>query len=336
MATFQKNVSMSDDSADRLAKMLFGVDRGEFDIALSNLNECYFQRIAQLAKTLSAMRSPLLEAIARGSISLAQKIEAAPEIPSYEKLLIEKAGYSRLGARLMAHQICHWGKNQAAEINEGRRLRALIDKVADAEGRSALAMSRRARKLRDQSRSLEARDLIDGAIKKANLSLTAVQFHKLVELVCERDETACRDLGRMSKQLAPHLPEKRGRPISEEACIHLFLLHHLESWGNKCAYTYSEKDGINDFVDPVMQATRLALRNDRFSPRYANILHKKKMLLPPVLRVDSSRIEHCAPRRPGLGVIEQRKSLKPRFSSENFQHFASLRISAFGGIPVSS
>jgi len=162
-------------------------------------------------------------------------------------------------------------------------------------------MSRRAKNLRDQCRSVEARDLIDGAIKKANLPLTVFQFHKLVELACERDETACRDLGRMSKHLAPHLPERRGRPISEEACIHLFLLHHLESWGNKCAYTWSEKDGINDFVDPVTQATRLALRNNRFSPRYANILHKKKMLLPPVVHVDSSRIEQPrpAPSRPG-------------------------------------
>jgi hypothetical protein len=45
------------------------------------------------------MLSPLLEAIAQESISLAQKIETAPEIPSYEKLLIEKAGYGRLMAR---------------------------------------------------------------------------------------------------------------------------------------------------------------------------------------------------------------------------------------------
>ena len=81
---------MSEDSAYRLAKMLFGLDRGELDVAFNNLNECFFQPIAQLAKALSAMLSPLLEAFARGSISLVQRIEAAPEIPSYEKLLIEK------------------------------------------------------------------------------------------------------------------------------------------------------------------------------------------------------------------------------------------------------
>jgi len=57
-----------------------------------------------------------------------------------------------------------------AEINEGRRARASIGRIADAEGLSALVMSRRAKNFRDKCRSLEARDLIDGAVKKANLS----------------------------------------------------------------------------------------------------------------------------------------------------------------------
>ena len=309
MSTFQKTgFSMSNDSAYRLAKMLFGLDRGELDVALDNLNERYFQPIAQFGKRLSETLSLLFEAIARESNSIAQKIEAAPEIPSYENLLTERIGYSRLLARLMAHQICHWGKNQAAEIKEGRRVRASIDKMADAGGRSALVMSRRAKNFRDKCRSVEARDLIEGAIKKANLSLTAVEFNKLVELACERDETACRDLGRISQQLAPHLPEKCGRLISEETCIHLFLLRHLESWGFNTAYTWN--DDIQDFVDPVTQATRLALRNDHFSPRYANILHKKNKLLPPVLRVDSSedRAPRCAPLRAQLN-----SAVKSRF-----------------------
>jgi hypothetical protein len=123
MTTFQKSSSTSDDSAYRLAKMLFGLDRGEFDIALSNLDERYFQPIAQVAKILSETLSLLFEGIARESNAIAQKIASAPEIPSYEKLLIEKTGYGRLLARLMAHQICRWGRNQAAEINEGRRVR---------------------------------------------------------------------------------------------------------------------------------------------------------------------------------------------------------------------
>jgi hypothetical protein len=98
------------------------------------------------------------------------------------------------------HDIAASRRNLAAEINEGRTVRTSIDKMANAGGRSALVMSRRAKNFRDKCRSVEARDLIDGAIKKANLSLTAVEFNKLVELACEREETACRDLGRMSAQ----------------------------------------------------------------------------------------------------------------------------------------
>jgi hypothetical protein len=282
MAAFRKGSSMSDDSAYRLAKMLFGLDRGELDVTLGNLNERYFQPIAQVEKLLSETLSQLFEAIARESNSIARRIASAPEIPSYEKLLIEKTGYGRLLARLMAHQICRWGRNQAAEINVGRRVRAILDKMAAAKDRSALVMSRRAKNVRDKCRSVEARDLIDGAIKKANLSLTAVEFNKLVELACERDETACRDLARMSQQLAPHLPEKRGRPISDYTCIHFFLLRQLESWGNKCAYT-SSKDNAG-FMDPVTRATQLASGNGGFSPLNANKLQKESFL-PPVLRL---------------------------------------------------
>src|SRR5271165_1920018 len=103
--------------------------------------------------------------------------------------------------------------------------------MADAGGRSTLVMSRRAKNFRDECRSVEARDLIEGAIEKANLPLTAIEFDKLVELARERDGTACRDLGRTSQQLAPDLHEKRGRPISEDACIHLFLLRQLVVFG---------------------------------------------------------------------------------------------------------
>ncbi len=176
----------------------------------------------------------------------------------------------------MAHQICHWGENLAAQLNEGRKVRAIIDKMADSGGRSALVMSRRAKNFRDKCRSVEARHHIEGAIKKAKLPLTAVEFNKLVELACERDETACRDLGRLSQQLAPHLPDKRGRPISAETCIHLFLLRQLESSGIQCAYTSSIDNA--GFTDPVTQATQLALGNGGFSPLYAYKLHKKNFL----------------------------------------------------------
>jgi hypothetical protein len=276
MASFQISFSMSDDSAYQIAKTFFDLDPGKFDIVLNNLNERYFRPIARIAKILSETLSPFLEAIARESIALAQKIAAAPEIPAYEKLLIEKVGYRPLLARFIAHQIRHCGRSHAAEKNEGRRVRAIIDRMADARGRSALVMSRRAKNFRDKCRSVDARYLIEGALKKANLSLTAIQFDKLVELACERDETACRDLGTISQQLTPHLPEKRGRPISDDTCTHFFLLRQLESSGSKCAYTSSIDNA--GFTDPVTRATQLASGNGGFSPLYAYRLHKKSFL----------------------------------------------------------
>ena len=213
--------------------------------------------------------------------------ERAPEKTGchYERAYGEpnkNSGFNNLLNLLADETVSGEPVSVAAELNEGRKVRAIIDKMADSGGRSALVMSRRAKNFRDKCRSVEARHHIEGAIKKANLSLTAVEFDKLVELACERDETACRDLGRLSQQLAPHLPDKRGRPISAETCIHLFLFRQLESSGIQCAYTSSIDNA--GFTDPVTQATQLALGNGGFSPLYAYKLHKKNFL-PPVLRL---------------------------------------------------
>jgi hypothetical protein len=148
---------MNDESVYPFAKMLFGLDREETDRALKNLDERYFQPLAQYLKIFREKLSLLFEAVARELNSFVQRIEAAPEIPGYETLLIEKIGSGRLLARLMAYQICRWGRNLADEINEGRKVRAIIDKIAEARGRIALVMSRRAQSFRDQCCSLEAR-----------------------------------------------------------------------------------------------------------------------------------------------------------------------------------
>jgi hypothetical protein len=107
-----------------------------------------------------------------------------------------------------------------------------------------------------------------------------MEFGRLIEAACERDEGACRELGRTAALLAPHLPAKSGRPISTATCIHLVLLTMLEHEGKYSAYTYSDFTYSDferpDFVDPVTQATRLALNKPRFSPLRANQLRKAR------------------------------------------------------------
>jgi hypothetical protein len=193
-------------------------------------------------------------------------VAAAPEIRSYEKLLQEKCGYGETLARIMAHQIWRWGKSLAAEVRDGRKLRASMHGMAKAEGRSALVMSRRAKDLGETYRGLEAGYLlVEGAIEKAGLQLTGLEFGELVALARARDQAACCELARTCRRLAPHLPEQRGRPISDATCIHLFLERQLESWGHNCAYT-SASDGAG-FTDPVTRATQLASGNGA-SARY--------------------------------------------------------------------
>jgi hypothetical protein len=73
------------------------------------------------------------------------------------------------------------------------------------------------------------------------------------------------------------------------------LLRHLESWGIDRAYTYSEEDDNDGFVDPVTQATRLAVNNPCFSLLHANRLRKSNLLPPPVsIRVSAATM---SPRR---------------------------------------
>ena len=162
----------------------------------------------------------------------------------------------------MAHQICHWGGNLASEIIEGRRVRAIIDKMADAEGRNTLVMSRPAKIFRDECRSVEARDLIEGAIEKANLPLTADQFRGLVELASERDEAASRELARMSRRLAPICLRSADGEFPRIPA--LFLLRQLESRGQKCAYTSSTDNA--GFVDPVNSSYTTGLGPRRLQP----------------------------------------------------------------------
>ena len=280
----------STNDAEALIRFLGDVSRQAGAIADRPM-ECHLRPFADLANALWIALAPIIESFRACAKSIDDTIAAAPEIPGHQDLLIKALGYSPLGAKFMTRMIHHWGELQADEINEGRRVAPMIDGIAKAHGRSTLVIARRAKRFRDACSTVEAQYLIESAIAKAGLPQTSQEFNQLVGLACERDETACRDLVRTARQLARHLPEKRGRPISAETCIHLYFQRHLESWGIDSAYTYSENDDINDFVDRVTHATRLAVNNPRFSPLRANKLRKSKLLAPPMRIRDSTGTE---------------------------------------------
>jgi hypothetical protein len=196
-----------------------------------------------------------------------------PETPGHEKRFMERFGHDRLTAGLMTLGVHHFGKLLADEINQGRRVRAIIDEIVKTKDCSTLVISRRAKRFRDQCDSHRAHIAINEAAQKAGLSFDAAEFNQLVAAACERNEAACRELGRIAELWVPHLPGKSGRPISAETCIHAMFLAFLQSEGICPAYTYSEIDG-GDFVDP--EATRLALNKPASSPLHANQVRKAR------------------------------------------------------------
>ncbi len=200
----------------------FGVDDRKLEAA-----ERLLGKIAERVESLLVAVAPFLERFAASMNSLAKE----PEAPGHERFFIEWPGYHTLMARLTARVMHRLGQLLADEINQGRRVRAIVDEIAKRRECSALVISRRARKLREECNSEGASIAIDRAAQKAGFWLASTEFNELVEAACERDEAACRELGRMAEQLAPHLPEKRGRRISVETCIHILFQLYLEDAG---------------------------------------------------------------------------------------------------------
>ena len=117
----------------------FGVDDRKLEAA-----ERLFGEIAERAELFLIALAPFLEPFAASMNSLAEE----PEAPGYERFFIEWLGYHPLVARLMTRQMHRLGHLLANEINEGRRVRAIVDEIAKAKNSSALVISRRAGKLR--------------------------------------------------------------------------------------------------------------------------------------------------------------------------------------------
>jgi hypothetical protein len=251
----------------------FGVD--DADLAAAGR---VLEAIVRGVESLLASAKPALLAATPAVLALAARLESLsrePETPGHEKLFTERLGQDPLRARLSTRTVHYLGQLLADETNQGRRVRAIIDEIVKARESSTLVIARRAKRFRDECDSHGACVAIDGAAKKAGLSCSTAEFRQLIDAACERDEGACRELGRTAVLLAPHLPAKSGRPISTATCIHLMLLTMLEHEGNYSAYTYSDLERP-DFVDPVTQATRQALNKPRFSPLRANRLRKAR------------------------------------------------------------
>jgi hypothetical protein len=278
--------SSGNDTARHWIEANLGLGPEEADAFINDLD----QKLRPLAQSFAALVAPLSDWLARLASQFEQfvrQIEAAPEIEGHEKLLITSVGHHPMLARCVANLIRRWGTLFAAETNDGRRASAIMHWIAKRPDASSLVISRRAKLLLNLWRGGHAEVAIDRAIKKYAGRITLSEFENMVVRACERDQEACHSLSAMCKSLIASLPDPRGRPISEATGIHIFLRRYLASHGIGGAYTYSENDDKDDFVDKGTQATRLAVHHPRFSPLHARDLMKGDTL-PPIVHIDST------------------------------------------------
>jgi hypothetical protein len=84
-----------------------------------------------------ASAMPILSALADRLDSLSRE----PETPGHEKLFREQLGYDPLRAKFTTRAIHHLGNVLADEINQGRRVRAIIDEMAKTKDCSTLELA---------------------------------------------------------------------------------------------------------------------------------------------------------------------------------------------------
>lgn len=98
----------------------------------------------------------------------------------------------------------------------------------------------------------------------AGIPETCHNLDVVLAAAAARDREACKRLVDIAKALKPKLRNPRGRVPSLASATHeIFFVMR----GREGAYTYDSDSG--DIIDPVTEATRLAMNDPDFDPRPA-------------------------------------------------------------------
>jgi len=200
-----------------------------------------------------------------------ERILAAPPTPGVEDLLIEK-GHDPLPARVMSRFIWFAGKQWAEERNTIEKpLASALRRIVKHSG-TASRPCYGARMLHALIQRGDADSVIQRVLEKSGSQLSTPAFCDLVGLAANGDERSCYRLIRIARRLMRYLPDPRGKPVSAQTGVHLFLLSQLAYCGHPTKYTWSPEH--EDFVDGATKATRFLLGNPCFDPRPAYRLYR--------------------------------------------------------------
>jgi hypothetical protein len=244
--------------------------------------------VAGTVEALSEKLKPLLAA----AVEAVERLEAAPKVTGYERFLQDELKYPVLMPRFWSYALLHWGEVRQAENFDGRRVGGLVRQIASIPEESALAISRRALKLKSLCVAGHGGAAIDEAISDAKSEIGRFEFDAMVEGASTRDRAACLALRCVCKKIADFVPDPRGRPITRALTTHEMLQRHMVNNHRPAGHTFNPHKtdggadgGCGDYVDPKTLATRAAFAQPRFCPKRA----KGSRPSPPSKRIGHGR-----------------------------------------------
>ena len=203
------------------------------------------------------------------------RIAAGPAVPGYEAFFVG-LGCKPFEARLTGLMVTGLGQRLVEQRTAQRSLAARLRELVKAHGKSPVVGARRARALRDELTSPEAQLVLETALSSAGRRESVQEFAEIVERAIARDALAFQALSNIARALLSTVPDPRGRNLSLGTATHELLLWWLQDGGKPRAYTWDDEK--EEFVDPATQATRAAVADPDFDPRYAHRDLKKRFL----------------------------------------------------------
>jgi hypothetical protein len=204
-----------------------------------------------------------------------ERMRSGPPVPGYEAFLIGE-GYEPFEARLMGHAVNNLGKRLAREREAERALAGVLRAAIKGEEKGPLVAARRAKALRVELASPDSWLALEKSCREAGRPELTYELERIIERVINREPMARHILVDTAKTLLSGLPDPRGRRCNIKTAKHQLLLHLLEAKKMPRAYTWNDREG--ECVDPAAKATRIAVGDPSFDPRYAyRDLRKRKL-----------------------------------------------------------
>jgi hypothetical protein len=165
------------------------------------------------------------------------------------------------------HAVNNLGKRLAREREAERTLAGALRAVINGEEKGPLVAARRAKALRLELASTDSQLALEKSCREAGRPELTYELERIIERVINREPTARHTLVDTAKTLLSGLPDPRGRRFTIKTATHQLLLHVLERKKMPRAYTWNDREG--ECVDAAAKATRIAVGDPSFDPRYA-------------------------------------------------------------------